>query len=200
MLFHLKLKRFCHIVVKSYYSLGVMGHESYPEEYDDQNQGDNFGLKDENNVPETLKVEDYSRIIKELQSHRKEIEKLQLDMNGSSLKGNSSSAPVTGSSKARFSNDEFFLFCPLDGLHHQLDEIIDDDVSGKEDYLTAEDSYIADQGFGLKCVWQYYSFFADKRFLLARIQLFFSALCEIIFSFYLIVLEKASVSYLPRHV
>ena len=71
-------------------------------------------------------------------------------MNGSSLKDNYSSAPVTSSSKARFSNDEFFPFCPLNELHHQLDEIIDDDDSGKEDYLTAEDSYIADQGFGLK--------------------------------------------------
>ena len=175
-----------------------MGQDSYPEEYNDQNQGDNFGLKDENNIPENLKVEDYSRIIKELQSHRKEIEKLQLDMNGSSLKENSSSAPATGSSKARFSNDEFFPFCPLDELHHQLEDIIDDDVSGKEDYLTAEDSYIADQGFGLKYVWQYYFFSADKSFLLARIQLFFSSLCEIIFSSYLILLEKASLSYLSR--
>ena len=174
-----------------------MGHESYPEECNDQNKGDNFGLKGENNVPDNLKVEDYSIIIKELQSHRKEIEKLQLDMNGSSLKDNSSSAPVTGSSKARFSNDEFFPFCPLDGLHRQLDDIIDDDVSGKEDYLTAEDSYIADQGFGLKYVWQYFSFFADKSFLLTRIQLFFS-LCEIIFSSHLILLEKASLSFLQN--
>ena len=176
-----------------------MGHESYPEECNDQNKGDNFGLKGENNVPDNLKVEDYSIIIKELQSHRKEIEKLQLDMNGSSLKDNSSSAPVTGSSKARFSNDEFFPFCPLDGLHRQLDDIIDDDVSGKEDYLTAEDSYIADQGFGLKYVWQYFSFFADKSFLLTRIQLFFSSLCEIIFSSHLILLEKASLSFLSKH-
>ena len=141
----------------------------------------------------------HTKLLETLGQHRKEIEKLQLDMNGSSLKDNSSSAPVTGSSKARFSNDEFFPFCPLDGLHHQLDEIIDNEVSGKEDYLTAEDSNIADQGFGLKYVWQYYSFFADKSFLLARVQLFFSSLCEIIFSSYLILLEKASLSYLSKH-
>ena len=144
---NLYFKTFHHVTVKSYYSLGVMGHESYAEECYVPNEGDHFGLP---NQTENLKTEDYSKIIEELQSHRKEIERLQLDMNGSSLKDNYSSAPVTSSSKARFSNDEFFPFCPLNELHHQLDEIIDDDASGKEDYLTAEDSYIADQGFGLK--------------------------------------------------
>ena len=33
-----------------------MGHESYPEEYNDQCQGNNLDFKDENNEPENLKV------------------------------------------------------------------------------------------------------------------------------------------------
>ena len=127
-----------------------MGHESYAEENNVENQRDYYGLRDVRNEPDNMKIEDYSKIIEELQSHRKEIEKLQLDINCSSFKDISSSAPATGSSKAKFTNDEFFPFCPLEELHHELDEIIDDDNSGKEDYLTAEDSYIADQGFGLK--------------------------------------------------
>ena len=139
-----------------------MGHESYAEENNIQGHGGNFGLRDETNDPEHMKVEDYSKIIEELQSHRKEIEKLQLDINCSSIRDNSSSPPVISPSKARFTNDEFFPFCPLDELHHQLDEIIDEDVSGKEDYLTAEDSYITDQGFGFKNSLRKQFFFVKK--------------------------------------
>ena len=100
--------------------------------------------------PESLKVEDYSKIIEELQSHRKEIEKLQLDMNGS-VRENSFHAVLNNSSKSQITGNEFFPFCPLEELQHQLEEIIDEEVnSGKEDYLTAEEyNTAADQGFGL---------------------------------------------------
>ena len=158
-----QIKRFCRIVVKSYYSLGVVEHESYTEENNDQNQGGIFGFKNDNDTIENLKVEDYSKIIEELQSHRKEIEKLQLDMNGSSLRDNYSLAPVTGSFKAKFSNEEYFPFCPMAELHQEIDEMMEEDVSGKEDYLTAEDSYIADQGFGLKiCLEQLFLLYRYK--------------------------------------
>ena len=127
-----------------------MGHESYTEENNVTNEGIYSGLGAERHDPESLKVEDYSKIIEELQSHRKEIEKLQLDMNGS-VRDNSSSAHLNSSSKSHMTNNEFFPFCPLEELQHQLEEIIDEDVSGKEDYLTAEEfNTAADQGFGLR--------------------------------------------------
>ena len=126
-----------------------MGHDSYTEENNVDNEGIYSGIGVDKNDPESLKVEDYSKIIEELQSHRKEIEKLQLDMNGS-VRDNSSTAALNNSSKSQITGNEFFPFCPLEELQHQLEEIIDEEVSGKEDYLTAEEcNTAADQGFGL---------------------------------------------------
>ena len=118
-----------------------MGHE---EDLNEGNDEHDDGFDRDAIDPATLKVEDYSKIIEELQSHRKEIEKLQIDMNGSARNNLS---PISSFSQPKVTNHEFFPFCPLEELQHQLDEIIDDDVSGKEEYLTAEDFNTADQGF-----------------------------------------------------
>ena len=110
---------------------------------------DYYGTTDKANDPDGQKVEDYSKIIEELQSHRKEIEKLQLDMGGTSTVRNISSG-LSISNQEYITQNEFFPFCPLEELQHQLDDIIDKDVSGKEDYFTADDFIHADQGFMLK--------------------------------------------------
>ena len=110
---------------------------------------DYYGTNDKANDPDGQKVEDYSKIIEELQSHRKEIEKLQLDMGGTSTVRNISSG-LSISNQEYITQNEFFPFCPLEELQHQLDDIIDKDVSGKEDYFTADDFIHADQGFMLK--------------------------------------------------
>ena len=110
---------------------------------------DYYGTTDKANDPDGQKVEDYSKIIEELQSHRKEIEKLQIDMGGTSTVRNISSG-MSISNQEYITQNEFFPFCPLEELQHQLDDIIDKDVSGKEDYFTADDFIHADQGFMLK--------------------------------------------------
>ena len=119
---------------------------------------DYYGTTDKANDPDGQKVEDYSKIIEELQSHRKEIEKLQLDMGGTSTVRNISSG-LSISNQEYITQNEFFPFCPLEELQHQLDDIIDKDVSGKEDYFTADDFIHADQGFMLKEYFAYLLFF-----------------------------------------
>ena len=138
------------VTVKSYYSLGLsIGNDSYTEDDVLGYAEDYYGANDKGNDPEGQKVEDYSKIIEELQSHRKEIEKLQLDMGGTSTVRNISSG-LSISNQEYITQNEFFPFCPLEELQHQLDDIIDKDVSGKEDYFTADDFIHADQGFMLK--------------------------------------------------
>ena len=123
-----------------------MSHDSYAEEPNLKDIEENSPNK---NDQESLKVEDYSKIIEELQSHRKEIEKLQMDMSGSIT---NTPSMLNHSSKSQMVNNEFFPFCPLEELQQQLDDIIDDDVSGKEGYITADDFYPANQGFKLRTV------------------------------------------------
>ena len=124
---------------------------------------DYYGTTDKANDPDGQKVEDYSKIIEELQSHRKEIEKLQLDMGGTSTVRNISSG-LSISNQEYITQNEFFPFCPLEELQHQLDDIIDKDVSGKEDYFTADDFIHADQGFMLKSILHFYVSFVFSFF------------------------------------
>ena len=127
-----------------------MSHDSYTEEPNVDDEEEYDGLGRDGNNQDSLKVEDYSKIIEELQSHRKEIEKLQMDMSTSVT--NTPSTTLNNSSKPRIINNEFFPFCPLEELQQQLDDIIDEEAEGKEDYITAEDFNPADQGFALKLV------------------------------------------------
>ena len=70
-------------------------------------------------------------------------------MGGTSTVRNISSG-LSISNQEYITRNDFFPFCPLEELQHQLDDIIDKDVSGKEDYFTADDFIHADQGFMLK--------------------------------------------------
>ena len=138
-----------------------MSHDSYAEENNIEHEdGDGRLWGDDKRPQSTLEVQDYSRIIEELQSHRKEIEKLQMDMTSCSIPNTISSSLTNNTSKAReIVGNEFFPFCPLEELQHQLEEIIDDEGEGKEDYITAEDFNTADQGFALKTFFHRICFF-----------------------------------------
>ena len=129
-----------------------MGHDSYAEENSIEfKEGDATTLWDEEKREQSSsKPQDYSRIIEELQSHRKEIEKLQIDMTGCSLANTANPTVTNNTYKSRvIVGNEFFPFCPLEELQQQLGEIIDEDGEGKEEYITAEDFNTADQGFDL---------------------------------------------------
>ena len=160
-----------HLAVRSYYSLGFMGQDSHTEE--SQYIGEDSCCKADTSPNNGLQVEDYSKIIEELQSHRKEIEKLQMDMNSSTPTVTNSSAPTVAplessckkSQLARVINNEFFPFCPLKEIQQHLNGMTINDEEGasrgesdegKDEYVTAEDiNTAADQGFSLmtKVAW-----------------------------------------------
>ena len=139
-----------------------MSHDSYTEEPNVDDEEEYDGLGRDGNNQDSLKVEDYSKIIEELQSHRKEIEKLQMDMSTSVT--NTPSTTLNNSSKPRIINNEFFPFCPLEELQQQLDDIIDEEAEGKEDYITAEDFNTADQGFFVENIFTQFIDFASSSF------------------------------------
>ena len=153
---------------------------------------DYYGTTDKANDPDGQKVEDYSKIIEELQSHRKEIEKLQIDMGGTSTVRNISSG-LSISNQEYITQNEFFPFCPLEELQHQLDDIIDKDVSGKEDYFTADDFIHADQGFMLKKYFAFLRFFCLQ--LLPRFK-YLAILCLVVLSLCLVWTRYFSQNFL----
>merc|ERR1712020_712789 len=100
-----------------------MSHDSYAEENSmEYKEGDDARLwAEEKREQSSLKPQDYSRIIEELQSHRKEIEKLQIDMTGCSLANTANPTLTNNTYQSRvIVGNEFFPFCPLKELQQQL--------------------------------------------------------------------------------